>query len=103
MSCDNQDKKTQINNNSTPITLWEPKHEVAPIVEEISEKEELDFVETWKNIFATHSFDNYIKQYDLNEFTVIKRSYTGEKNTYDYSGWIQKKRMSLKNFRPKCM
>ena len=49
MSCDNQDKKTQIDNNSTPITLEEPKHEVAPIVEEISEKEDTPGrgAETW--------------------------------------------------------
>jgi len=100
MSCGNQDKKTTIDNNSTPITLEEPKHEDAPVVEEISEKEALDFVETWKNIFATHTFDNYIKQYDPNEFTGIKRTYTGEKNTYNYSGWIQNKKNEFKKFSP---
>ncbi len=100
ISCDNQNKKTTIDNNSTPITLEESKHEDAPIVEEISEKEALDFVETWKNIFATHTFDNYIKQYDPNEFTGIKRTYTGEKNTYDYSGWIQNKKNEFKKYSP---
>ena len=100
MSCDNQSKQDSTGNNNATIPHEEPIHEEAPVVEEISEKEALDFVETWKNIFATHTFDNYIKQYDPNEFTGIKRTYTGEKNTYDYSGWIQNKKNEFKNFSP---
>jgi hypothetical protein len=105
MSCDNQSKQDKTgNNNSTipneAITHKEPIHEEAPIVEQISEKEALDFVETWKNIFATHTFDNYIKQYDPYEFRGIKRTYTGEKNTYDYSGWIRNKKNEFRKYSP---
>jgi hypothetical protein len=105
MSCDNQSKQDSTgNNNSTiphePISQAEPVQEEAPVVEDISEKEALDFVETWKNIFATHTFDNYIKQYDPYEFRGIKRTYTGEKNTYDYSGWIQNKKNEFRKFSP---
>ena len=101
MSCDNQPKQESTGNNNTPITQKEePKFEEEPVVEEISEKEALDFVETWKNIFATHTFDNYIKQYDPYEFRGIKRTYTGEKNTYDYSGWIQNKKNEFRKFSP---
>jgi hypothetical protein len=102
ISCDNQKKQTSTDNNNAQISHEKNEQEeaTAPIVEKISQKEALDFVETWKNIFATHTFDNYIKLYDPYEFTGIKRTYTGEKNTYDYSGWIQNKKNEFRRFSP---
>ena len=96
-----QTKDTRRIDPPPPVTKV-PEEQIDPpeIVEDISEKEALDFVETWKDIFATHTFDNYIKMYAPNEFIGIKRTFTGQKNTYDYYGWVKNKRNEFKKFSP---
>lgn len=68
--------------------------------EEMTAEEIIDFVDTWKNLYATHTFDNYIKLYDTKEFIGIKRTLDKKKYVYDYSGWYDNKRNEFKKYDP---
>jgi hypothetical protein len=92
--------KTQSENTNVAQTETQYPESEPQIIQNMSEKEALDFVETWKNIFATHTIDNYIKLYDPVSFVGIKRTYNGQKNTYDYNGWVQNKKNEFRKFSP---
>lgn len=38
--------------------------------------------------------------YDRYNFTGIKRTFQGERNTYDFAGWVSNKRNEFNKFRP---
>ena len=74
-----------------------------PVYQDLTQQEIIDFVETWKKIYTTHTFDNYIKMYDMENFRGIKRTYSGERNEYDYNGWRNNKRNEFQKFEPEVI
>jgi len=88
--------------NNDEVAAPAPK-EYTEVLQDITEQEAIDFVETWKNIYTTHTFDNYIKMYDPVNFVGIKRTYQGEKNTYDFSGWVTNKKNEFRKYQPEVM
>lgn len=97
-SCNSQPGPQQ-----NPNVINYPEVEKPVVYEDITEQEVLDFVETWRNLYTTHTFDNYIKLYDRRQFKGIKRTYTGERNVYDYREWRRNKMNEFRKYSPEIM
>jgi hypothetical protein len=54
----------------------------------------------WSNVYATNTLDSYLDLYDRSDFTGIKRTFKGQKNTYDFAGWVDNKRNEFRKFKP---
>jgi hypothetical protein len=68
--------------------------------ENISSTEVYDFIDLWSNVYATNTLDSYLDLYDRSNFTGIKRTFKGQKNTYDFGGWVENKRNEFRKFKP---
>jgi hypothetical protein len=81
-----------------PATVTEEEPEV--VYESIDEQEAIDFVTIWSKIYSTNTFSSYVDLYNKSGFKGIKRTFTGETNSYNYSGWIKNKRNEFAKYRP---
>jgi hypothetical protein len=74
--------------------------EIIDEYENISSSEVYDFIDLWSNVYATNTLDSYLDLYDRSNFTGIKRTFKGQKNTYDFAGCVENKRNEFRKFKP---
>jgi hypothetical protein len=110
VSCNNSDTK-QVNrlSSSDNITLRDKTGKIFgndklnpsdDNYENLTESEIEHFVNLWKEVYSTNTFDTYIKMYDSENFIGIKRTYKGQKNIYDYEGWKYNKINEFQKYKP---
>jgi hypothetical protein len=95
-SCSNEPARS--NKNTAAEGDWNAPQEIT--YENIQPQEAIEFVELWSKIYSTNTFSSYIPLYNQHSFKGIKRTYTGETNTYNYAGWIKNKKDEFSKFKP---
>ncbi len=96
-ACNNDKESTNVETVSLKQKL------PSTTIEILSEKEIIDFIDTWRNVYNTHTFENYIKFYDPVNFKGIKRTFEGKRNVYDFIGWKENKINEFARFSPEVI